>query len=178
MSNGLGAGFAALTLLGVLGGIAVLATLSTVAAYAWVRRTGRLPGPFRYGFALLGVTGFGVLALYDEAPAAAGLFLLLGLLPQLVAAATLDRWLSVSRPDLVTTTMMAWSAPFLVGVPVTFGAMNALTSLLHVPAAGTSGTSVPWIASAVGGAVVALGTVLLGTRLVHVVRSVTTHRDW
>lgn len=182
MSNGLGAGFAALTLLAALGGLAIVSLLATVAAAVLVRRTGRLPGPLRYvfaalGVAVLGVTGFGVLALYDEAPAAAGLFLLLGLLPPPCVGLYLHGRLAVSALDLVATTVMAWAAPFLVGVAVAFGSMSALSTLFDVPPGGASGTSVPWIASALGGVVVALGAGVLGPRLVDVARSSTVLRD-
>ena len=59
----------------------------------------------------------------------------------------------------------------LVGVIVTFGAMGVFVSLLGVPAAAASETSLPWIAAAVGGAVVVVAATLLGSRLADVVRT-------
>jgi hypothetical protein len=176
MSNGLGAGVDALTLLVLFVGLALLSALATVASFAWYRQAGRLPSWLRYLFVLVGVAavvvaGVGVLTLFGEAPTAAGLFLLLGLLPLLGAGVALGRKTGSTRLDLVVTTVMAWGPALLVGVIVTFGAMAVLMSLLDLPAAATSETSLPWSAAAVGGAVVVAGTTLLGTRLVEVARA-------
>jgi hypothetical protein len=174
MSNGLGAGFGALTLLVLLVGLALFSALATVASVAWYRQAGRLPSWLRYLFVLLGavaavVPAVGVLALFDEAPTAAGLFLLLGLLPLIGSGVALGRQTGATRLVLVVTTVMAWGPALLVGVIVTFGAMGVLVSLLDVPAALASETSLPWIAAAVGGAVVVVAATLLGSRLVDVV---------
>jgi hypothetical protein len=176
MSNGLGAGFGALALLALLVGLALFSALATVVSVAWYRQAGRFPSWLRYLFVLIGVaavvvTGVGVLALFDEAPTAAGLFLLLGLLPLFGAGVALGRKAESTRLALVVTTVMAWGPALLVGVIVTFGAMGVLVSLLDVPAAVASETSLPWIAAAIGGAVVVVATTLLGSRLVDVVRT-------
>lgn len=176
MSNGLGAGFGALVLLVLLCGLALLSALATAGTYAWYRQAGRFPSWLRSLFVLIGVaavvvTGVGVIALFDEAPTAAGLFLLLGFLPLLGAGVALGRLTGSTRLDLIVTTAMAWGASFLLGVIVAFGAMGALISLLGVPAAAASATWLPWIAAAVGGATVAVGTTSLGTRLVEVTRA-------
>jgi hypothetical protein len=176
MSNGLGAGFGALTLLVLLVGLALLSALVTAASLAWYRQAGRFPSWLRYPFVLIGaaavvVTGVGVLALFDEAPTAAGLLLLLGLLPLFGSGVVLGRKTGATRLVLVVTTVMAWGPALLVGVIVTFGAMGALMSLLDVPAAVASETSLPWITAAVGGAAVVVAATLLGSRLVDVVRT-------
>jgi hypothetical protein len=176
MSNGLGAGFGALVLFAALSGLALLSTLATAASYAGHRQARRLPSSVRYLFVLLGVAavavaGFGVLTLFDEAPSAAGLFLLLGFLPLLGAGVALHRRTELAPVTLAATTTMAWGPPFLVGVCAAFGTMAVLIALLDVPAAAASETGLPWIAAAVGGVVVVVGTVLLGTRLVDVARA-------
>lgn len=71
MSNGLGAGFFAITLLVVLAGMAILVVLTMIASAVYHRRTGHIPMLFRYLLVVicagvLGVTGFGILLLYDE----------------------------------------------------------------------------------------------------------------
>lgn len=176
MSNGLGAGFGALGLLVLLVGLALLSALATAASCAWYRQAGRLPPWLRYLFVLIGVvavavTGVGVVALFDEAPTAAGLFLLLGLLPLLGAGVALGRRTGSTRLVLVVTTVMAWGPALLIGVVVTFGAMGVLISLLDVPAAVASETNLPWIAAATGGVVVVVAATLLGSRLVDVARA-------
>jgi hypothetical protein len=175
MSNALGAGFGALTLLVLLVGLALLSALTTVVSLAWYRQAGRFPSWLRYPFLLIGVAavvvaGVGVLTLFDGTPTAAGLFLLLGLLPLFGSGVTIGRQTGATRLVLVVTTVMAWGPALLAGVTVTFGAMGALMSLLDVPAAVASETSLPWIAAAVGGAVVVVAAILLGSRLVDVVR--------
>lgn len=55
MSNGLGAGFAALSLLAVLGGLAAVSVLATGGAALIGRRAGRLPTPLRYLSVAVGV---------------------------------------------------------------------------------------------------------------------------
>jgi hypothetical protein len=176
MSNGLGTGFGALVLLALLVGLALLSALATVGTYAWYRQAGHFPSWLRYLFVLIGVaavavTGVGFVALFDEAPTAAGLFLLLGLLPLLGAGVALGRRTGSTRLALVVTTVMAWGPALLLGVTVTFGAMGVLISLLDVPAAVASETSLPWIAAAAGGVVVVVAATLLGSRLVEVVRA-------
>lgn len=176
MSNGLGAGVDALTLLVLLVGLALLSALATVASLAWYRQAGRFPSWLRYLFVLIGVsavvvTGVGVIALLGEAPTAAGLFLLLGLLPLLGAGVALGRKTGATRLDLGVTTVMAWGPALLVGVIVTFGVMGVLMPLLDVPAAVASETSLPWVAATVGGAVAVVAATLLGSRLVDVARA-------
>ncbi len=175
MSNGLGVGFAALTSLAVLVGLALLAVLVTGGAYLVSRRTGHTLNAFRYlllaiGVVVLGVSGFSVLALSDEAPALAGLFLLCTVLPGLVSAAYLASATTLSLLDIVATTTMAWGLLFLFGIGVVFGVQRGITSVFDFAPAESRHLGVPWIASTSGGIVLTLGMAVLAIRLSEVMR--------
>lgn len=179
MSNGLGAGFFAITLLAVLAGLALLVVLSTGVSWVWYRRAGRVPAPLRYllvavGVGVLGVAGFGVLVLFDEAPAVAGLFALLVVVPLLVAGGYLERTTGLGRLDVAATTVMAWGLPFLLGVVVVFGVTTGLSSAFDLAPAEFRRLGVAWAGAAVGGITVVLAMIPLGTRLGAVVRPVET----
>lgn len=176
MSNGLGAGFAALSLLAVLGGLAAVSVLAAGGAALFGRRTGRLPAPLRYlsvavGGAVVAVAGFAAVGLADEAPAAAGLFAMIGLVPPLFCGGYLRRTTDGERSDVVVTTALAWGLPFLLGVVVVFGVNAALTATFELPTGGARQRGVPWLASAAGGLAVTVGTVLLAERLFGVVQA-------
>jgi len=175
MSNGLGAGFAALTTLAVLGALALLVLLSTTIAWAFRRRTGRVPAPVRYllalvGVAALGIGGFALLAFADEAPMLSGLFSALVVVPLLVVGGYLARTTGLAPLEAAAATAMAWALPFLVGVVVAFGTMVGVRTALGITATEARNMGIPWVAAAVAGIVV-LGAALLGTRLVTLVRS-------
>lgn len=113
MSNGLGAGFVALTLLVLLVGLAVLALLVTAASIGFHRRRGRVPTVARYLLVGIGITGicvagFGILLLLDEAPAAAWVFTSLVLAPLLLVGIYLAQSTGFSPVQLSTATVMAW----------------------------------------------------------------------
>lgn len=183
MSNGLGAGFASLTILVALTGLACLGILATITRFAFYRRTGRLPASFRYlhGAILavvLAVAGFGVLALYDEAPAAAGVFALTVLFPILVGGFYFDRTTERSRFDVAITTFMTWGPSFLVGVVFVFGTMVGVSSIFDLAPAETRQMGIAWLASTVGGVVVVLGMIFVGTRLRGLIGSGMRTGDW
>lgn len=140
MSNGLGAGFFAITLLAVLVGVAALLAAIAVVAVLFDWQRGRVPTFIRYlAVALLAVVvvvaGFGVLALVDEAPPAAALFAVVVGLPLVLVAGRARQagaaWLVVGA-----TAALAWSFPFLAGVGVLFavsviaGASAAVATVL------------------------------------------------
>jgi hypothetical protein len=173
MSNGLGSGFFGLTLLAVLVGLALVGVLATGVAYATHRRGSPMPAPLRYlfpavGAGVLGVTGFAVLVMFDEAPALAGLFTLVAFAPFVIVGGYLARTTDLGRVKVFTLTTMAWGLPFLLGVFVAFGSMNGLTSALGVSPAGSE--DLAWVASAIGGLTIVVGMLLLKTRLEAVVR--------
>jgi hypothetical protein len=78
MSNGLGTSLFALTLLAVLAGLAIASGFAGLAVRIWARRrdsSRRRPGICWWvGLVVVGIGGFGVLVLYDEASPAAWLF--------------------------------------------------------------------------------------------------------
>lgn len=182
MTNGLGAGFFALTLLAVLAGLALLVVLVTVAVYAFDRRTGRVPALLTYlvvvvGAVALGVTGFGILVLYDVAPPVAGLLALTALVPILVVGGYLDRTTELGRVDVVATTVMAWGPTFLVGLVVVFGVASGINAVFDLAPAESLQAGIPWIASAVGGLAIVLGMLPVSDRLGGVVHSATATRE-
>lgn len=123
MSNGLGAGFGGLMLYAVLLIIAGGLLVTTVVAFYWRNRT--LPAPLQYvAVGLVGavvvVAAFAIVALADEAPALAALFVVTAGLP-LVLVAGRARWTGASWSTVAAVTGMAWCLPFLVGIGVLFG---------------------------------------------------------
>jgi len=80
-------------------------------------RTGRVPAPLRYLFAalfvcVLGVTGFGVLLLYDGASALAGLVAVTVLVPFLVVSVYLERTTELARVDVIVAAVMGGVSRF------------------------------------------------------------------
>lgn len=170
MSNGLGAGFAGLTLLAVLLGLATLLALSLIGVFVFRRRTDAVPRHLKYfSVAVLGgvilVAGFGVLALYDEAATLAALFLAIVLLPLAAVGVYVQRATGLNRLDTLATVGLAWSLPFLVGLVVTFGLTTGIGSTFDLAPAESRRLGLAWIASTVGGIVVVIGSVLLGKRV-------------
>jgi len=101
-----GPGFSTL-LVRILAGLAILVLVATVAGAVYKRRAGYVPRPFGYVLAVLcvgvvGVSGFGVLVLYDEASVLAWLFASIALVPFLVVGPYLARtarsFVSTSSP--------------------------------------------------------------------------------
>lgn len=169
MSNGLGAGFAGLTLLAVLAAVAILAGLAAATGYTLRSRRGRGRDAVRVvlvglGVVAVGVSGFGVLAFADEAALVAWLLSWLTLLPLLLAAGARVRAMGLSPATAFAATVAAWAPAFLAGLAVTVGATSAINAALGLPGA-SQGTGVRWVAAAVGGLVVLLATYGLGTRL-------------
>ncbi len=170
MTNGLGTGLFAVTLLGLLAGLALLTVLAAIAVALFARRTGRVPPSLRYLLAaicvgVLGVAGFGILVLFDEAPAAAALFASLAAVPVILAAVYFERTTGGTRLDAVGTTAMAWGGSFFLGVVVALGANTWINAAFDLAPAESRQLGVVWIATAVAGITVVLGTVLVGTRI-------------
>lgn len=181
MSNGLGTGFFALTLLAVLAGLAILVVVTTIASAVYHRRTNYTPTPVRYLLGVLcvgvlGVAGFGVLVLYDEAPAAAWLFASFVVGPFLVVGSYLVRTTGLSRFDVITTTVMAWGIPFFLGVAVALGSLNGITSVFDLAPAESREMGVAWIAAAIGGVTIVLSMIPIGNSLSTVLYSETASR--
>lgn len=166
MSEGLGAGFAGLTLLSVLLGLAALLALCLFAVFVSRRLTDPVPRSITVlSVAVLGVViavaGFGVVALSDEAPRLAVLFGAIVLLPLTAVVASVHLTTDLPPTDTLATAGLAWSLPFVVGVVVTFGLSSGLGSVLGLPPAGPQRRALVWIATAVGAAVVVTGSIVL-----------------
>jgi len=182
MSNGLGAGFFAITLLAVLAGLATLVVLAMIVSAVSHRRIGHTPTLLRYLLVLLcvgvlGVAGFGILFVYDETPAIAWLLTSIVVVPFLVVSVYLARSTGLSRFDVMTTTAMAWGVPFFLGVGVAVGVVNGIESVFDLAPAESRQMGVAWIAAAVGGLTTILGMIPIGNRLGRMVDSATTARE-
>jgi hypothetical protein len=178
MSNGLGAGFAALSILAALSGLALLVVLSTAASLAFHRRTGRIPSVLRYLpvaslVGVLAIGGFGTLAFYDEALVVSGLLVALVFIPLVAAGASIRRSPGMGRLDAVAATAMAWSGPFLVGVATVIGLLVTITEAFGLGTAAPERLTVAWIAVTGGGSAAVVGTLLVGDRIAGVVSSAT-----
>lgn len=170
MSSGLGSGIAAVSIGAILIGLASFALLTAAVSSVLYRRTATVPRSLRYlvvaiGVFVIGVSGFSVLALFDEAPALAGLFASITLVPLLVVAVYFERSTELTRLDLVTTTVMAWGLPFLLGIVVAFGVMIGVTSVVDLTRSEALDLGLTWIASTAGGITVVLCMIPLGRRL-------------
>ena len=169
MTNGLGAGFGGLMLLAVLLLLATIQIVLLLGIYVSRRRLDSVPGVLRYvsvvvlaGVILVG--GFAVLVLYDEAWRLAVLFLAIVFVPLGAMAVSLYRQTELTLVDGVAAVGLAWSVPFLVGVGVILGLIIG-SSELGLATTSPEQQAVAWIATAVGGAVVMIGSVLLGRQV-------------
>jgi len=179
LSNGLGAGFGGLMLLAVLSGMAGLLGLSLTGVVVSRRRTGTFPRLLRYlsvavVFGVILVAGFAVLVLYDEAATLAAVLLAIVLIPLGAVGIYLHRMTELSRLDILATTGLAWSIPFLIGLAVTFGVLIVVTNVFDLAPAESQQLGLHWIATAVGAVVVVLGTLLLGKQISRSLYSATT----
>lgn len=167
MSNGFGAAFGGLMLLAVLSGVAGLLGLSLAGGVVSRWRTGEVPTILRYlcVATVLGVVlvaGFAVVALVDEAATVAAVFFALVLVPLGTVGVYLRHVTELSRLDVVVTTGVAWSIPFLIGLAVTFAVPNVINSLLGLAPAESRQLGLYWMATALGAVVVVLGALRLG----------------
>lgn len=122
MSGGFGAAFFGLASFAVLLAIAGLLVASAVVAR--YRRRGTVARSVRYVAigsvgVVVTVAGFGIVVLADEATRLAVLFGAVVFLPLVVAGRS--RWAGAPWATAVAVAGMAWSLPFLVGVPLLFG---------------------------------------------------------
>jgi hypothetical protein len=170
MSDGLGAGFGALMLLAVLVGLALVLALTGAVAVALDRRGSGAPGVTRYVavallVGVLAVSGFGVLALYDEAAVLAWVFAALVVVPLSVAGAGLGH--RIGRPwiDVGASVAVGWSLPFVAGVVVTFGGLQVASQGLGLASGEVQSMGLPWVAATAGGLVVTAATVATAGRL-------------
>lgn len=155
-----------MTLLAVLLGLAVLLAACLAGVFVSHWRTGAVPPLLRYVSAALlcgviVVAGFGVVALSDEAPPLAVLFVAIVLLPVAAVSGYLRLTTELPHVDTLATAGVAWSLPFVVGVVVTFGLSSGLGSVLEAPPAGSQRRALVWIATAVGAVVVVTGSIIL-----------------
>lgn len=156
MSNGLGAGFALLTILAVLLGVAVLLGLLTAGAVALERRSGTRPAPIRYVAAgllavALVVAGFGAVALADEALVGAALLVALVFVPLAGAGAIVRRAGHPDRLALTATTAMAWGGAYIFGIAVLAGLVVGLEPALGLAPGEARQVGLPWLETAVAG---------------------------
>lgn len=182
MSNGLGAGLFGLTLLAMLVGLALLGVLGTIVSYVFHRQTDRIPLVLRYllvliGVSVLGVAGFGVLVMYDEAPIIAGLFTSIALLPLLTVSIYLARTSELLHLDVGAITVMAWGPSFLLGVAVALGAMSGINSVFDLTPLESRQMGVAWISFAIGGIFIVFGMITLSMLLRRVLESTTGTRE-
>lgn len=170
MTSSFGAGFLALSVLVALAVLAVLLALLGVAAVALRRRIGRVPALLRYlAVAALtvgvGVAGFGVLALLDEAPVAAGLVLATVFAPLGVAGLRLHRTTDLRPLEVLAATAMAWGLPFVVGAVLFFALDLGVAAALDLAPAESGRLWVSWAAVAGSGLAAVGGTAVLAGRV-------------
>lgn len=175
MTNGFGAGFATLGILAVIAGVAALLGLLTAGLAVTARRPGRLPGAVRYAavgllVAAVGLGGFGVVALLDEAAFGAVLFGLLVFLPLAVPVARGWRagrgWI-----DVLAVAALAWSGPFLLGFGVFLVLTVGVIETFQLAGGEVRALGLTWLAAGGGGAVAVIGTALLDERLARWLRN-------
>lgn len=170
MTNGLGAGFFALAVVAVVAGLAGLVIITTGVAAMYQRQTGELPALLGYLLVVLClgvgiVAGFGILALFDEVAVVAWLLAWSVVVPLLGVGVYLDRRMALSRVEVITTTLMAWGVPFLLGMGVAAGVLSGMPSVFKLSPGETRQLGIAWIAATVGGFTVILGMLALGTRI-------------
>jgi hypothetical protein len=176
VSNGLGAAIAGLTLLAVLLGLTTLLALFLGGVVVVRRHNRSVPPVLKYASAgvvlmAIAVAGFAVVALYDEAAALAGLFVVIVLLPLAIGGGYLQRRTEVTRVDLLSTIGLAWSLPFIFGVFVIFGITAGVGSELGLATTAAQQESLAQLATPIGGAIVVAGAVILSPRVSRLVSS-------
>lgn len=169
MTDGFGAGFAAISLLATLGVLALLATFGAAVRAGVDRRSAAVSRALRNALGALGlvalvVSGFAVLALVDEAPALAALFAGTVLVPLLVVVVMLRRTRAIGHLKTGATTAAAWGPAFIVGVIVALGLQIGGVELFGLTQGESRNLGLPYVASAVGGLVVLAGTWALSVR--------------
>jgi hypothetical protein len=170
MANGLGAGFFTISLLVALGGLATFVVLATMSCVGFFRRTNRVPPVVVYvmiaiAIGVLGVAGFGILLLFDEASAVAWLITSTVVLPFGVVGASLARTTDLPPAYVATTTVMAWGFPFFLGVGVVFGLMTGVEMVSAVAPSESRQLGIARSAVACGGLTIILAMLPLSTRL-------------
>lgn len=182
MTDGFGAGFFVLALLVALGGTALVLALLAVVAVVVRRRTGRVPTLLRYlAVAVLAgvvvIAGFGVLALYDEAPVGAGLLVAVVLVPLAAATVRGRRATDLGPLDVLAATALAWGFPCLAGVVLFFALDLGVAAALDLAPAEAGRLAVSWAAVAGSGLAAVAGTVLLAERVAEWLASERTNRS-
>lgn len=173
MGDGFGAGFLTLTIVGLLAVLAVLLGLTAAAAVALRRRTGSVPTvvPAVADALLVGVVvpaGFGVLALADEAPVGAGLFVAVVFVP-LVAVVIRHRESPGGWLGHLAIAGLAWSVPYLLGAAVFVGLNVLVPRTFDLAPAESHAVGVGWNAAVAAGVVASVGAVMVSDRLAAVV---------
>ena len=108
------------------------------------------------------VAGFAVVALHDEPPLLAALFTAIAIIPLLVVGIYLSLTTELSIIDLLASTGLAWSVPFLLGVIVVFGLTLGVSQVFRWTSVQSQQRGLAQIATVSGGLVVLVGSVFLG----------------
>lgn len=158
MSNGLGAGFTALTIIAILFAVSILTWVVAVAATLLDRRRPESSDASTYllvslGIIAVAVSGFGVVAFADEAVLVSWLLACLTVLPVGVAAGIQLRTTDLSPATIGAATTVGWGVGFPAGLAVTVATTAALgvaatsqgsaSAGLQRPSAGWSSCSSP-----------------------------------
>jgi len=181
MTNGLGTGFFAVSLLAVLAGVAALLVLTTGGAFLARRRTGEVPQRLRYlavGLlaVVVAVAGFGVLALVDKSVGLAGFLLLTVFGPLALVGVRVYRDTDIDAEahagplDVLAATGMAWGPPFVAGICVLFAVVVGVGSVLNIVPGATARTVLSWVGALAAGAVVVVGDLLLVDSVMRLLR--------
>jgi hypothetical protein len=170
MASSFGAGFGAILLAAVLLGLAGLLGALLLGTVVYRRRGQELPRPLQVlavaalAAALL-VGGFGVAALYDEAPVGAVLFLGVVLLPVGAAGGVLRRTTALPPLSLLTTVAIAWSLPYVLGLVLFAAGVVVVPGVLGLPPAAPERLRFAWLGAGLGGVAAVVGTVALARAL-------------
>jgi hypothetical protein len=108
------------------------------------------------------VAGFAVVALHDEAPLLTALFTAIATIPLLVVGIYLSLATELSIIDLLASTGLVWSVPFLLGVIVVFGLTLGVSQVSGWTSVQSQQRGLAQIATVFRGLVVLVGSVFLG----------------
>lgn len=162
MSNGFGAAFGGL-LLAVLSGMALFLAACLAGFFLLESQSDNPPNVLRILSGALSVSvtvvaGFAVIALIDESAILATVFLGLVLVPIGAVGLILHRVTGLSSLDIIGTTGVAWSIPYLIGLTATFVFLIGVNRAFVLAPAASRSLGIYWIATLLGALIVLLGT--------------------
>ena len=170
MTAAFGTGFSVVFVFSALAGLAVLLGLSAAGILRRHEPGERLPlwtrvVPIVLVVEVVAATVVGLLAFSGSAPVAVAMLATLVVLPLVAVAVRTRRRTRLDWRDVVATTALAWSLPFLVGLALFLGLTRAIAVFFGTDGSARGLVELGLVSTMVSGVVVVAGVGLLASRL-------------